>query len=108
MRRRVTTALLLLSLQANAADPIHPGRNRTALALGGTAAVAAGVVWFFTAGDQLGSGDPAAFLTAVGLVGTVGAIAGAGTVAWQHDEADLFGEASTPVVSFGFTPGGQA
>ncbi len=68
----------------------------------------AGAVWFFSAGDSLGAGDPAAMLGAAGLIATTGALLGAGTTTIDADESDLTGEASTPVLRTGIGYGGAA
>ncbi|MEZ4318830.1 MAG: hypothetical protein R3F61_15050 [Myxococcota bacterium] len=102
--------LVLMSLTASAADPPadpeRPGQQRLALGLAGTGAMAVGVVWFFYAGDSLGAGDPAALISGAGLIATGGALLGAAATRIDRDEADLEGEASTPVFRTGLSYGG--
>ncbi|MCB9674574.1 MAG: hypothetical protein H6737_05615 [Alphaproteobacteria bacterium] len=104
------TALLLLSLSAGAVeppkDPERPGLQRVVLGVAGTGAMAAATVWFFYAGDSLGAGDPASLLAGAGFIATAGAMLGASHTVVAPDEADLDGEASTPVVRMGLGYGG--
>lgn len=104
--------LLLLALTASAAepplDPERPGRQRVVLGLSGVGGMAATAAWFFIAGDSLGAGDPASLIGGAGFIAAAGAVVGAATAHIAPDEADLEGEASTPVVRMGLGLPGAA
>ncbi|MBX2797013.1 MAG: hypothetical protein KTR31_05080 [Myxococcales bacterium] len=96
------TSLLALSLcTAHADEPsARPGGGpeRAILAVAGTAAAAAGAVWFFDGGIP-GAGDPGVALMGAGLLGVAGAALGSGARGLSIHEEEVGPRVSAPWVA---------
>ena len=107
--------LLCLSAQGHESEPglkpyVLPPTEaavmRKRLRWAGVAGMAAGGLWFLSAGDSLGAGDPATLLMGVGLIATTGALIGGSYAVLDPREPTMGWEASGPPILLNLTPGG--